>query len=117
PCQPKIGEMRVAFHIKQYVSGLDIPVKNSALMCMVHRACQLRYEFRRCPAGHRLAFDNLIQLSAFNQLHAEVTGTVAFSDFMDRNNEWMVQPCGSLGLEPKTLHMSLRRPVTKANDF
>jgi hypothetical protein len=109
--------MRVAFRIKQDVSGLNISVKNSALVCVMHSACQLRYEFCRWPTWHRLPFNNLIELSAFNQLHAEITGTIALPDFMDRNNEWMIQSRGSLSFEPKTLYVSFGRPMTEANDF
>jgi len=109
--------MRVAFHIKQNVPGLDISMKNSALVCMLHRSCQLRDEFRRWTTWHWLPFNNLIELSAFNQLHAEITGTIALPDFMDRNYEWVIEPCGSLSLEPKTFNVSFRRPMTEADDL
>src|SRR5262245_13496494 len=107
--------MRVPFRIKQDVPGFDVSVKNSAFVGMMHGACQLRDEFRRRPTWHRLSFNNLIELSAFNQLHAEITGTVALPDFMNRNDEWMIQPRGSFGLQAKTLQMSFRRPVPEAN--
>jgi hypothetical protein len=39
-------------------------------------------------------FDKSTQLPAFDQLHAEITGTIAFSDFMNRNDERVIESRG-----------------------
>ena len=37
-----------------------------------------------------LAPNHFVQLAAFDQIHAEVTATVALADFMNWNDGWMV---------------------------
>ena len=95
--------MRFAFFIKQDVSRLDVSMQNAVLVGVMHGARQFRDEFRCATDGYRLAPNHFVQLAAFDQIHAEVTATVALPDFMNWNDGWMVETGGCLGLQPKSL--------------
>ena len=88
--QAEIGKMRFALCIKQNVSGFDVPMQNAVLVGIMNRARQLCDEFRRATNRYRLAPDHFVQLAAFDQIHAKVATTVAFADFVNWNDGWMV---------------------------
>src|SRR5262249_13509817 len=112
--------MRFAFGVEQDVSRFNVAMKDSMLVRIMNSAGQFRDEFRCAPDWHRFAFDNFIQLAAFHQAHAEVAATAALTDFMNRNDEWMVQAGGSFCLEAKALELRFRGSHvcgTEANDL
>ena len=47
PGQPEVRQMRLALRIEQHVPGLDVPMKDAALMRVVDGARQLREQLRR----------------------------------------------------------------------
>ena len=46
---------------------------------------------------HRVTLNCFVELATFDQVHAEVTTIVALADFVNWNDEWMVQPGRCLG--------------------
>src|SRR2546430_7634909 len=109
--------MRFALLIEQDVSRFDVAMQNSMLMRVMNGARHLRDQFRRLPDRHRRPPDYFIQLSAFDELHAEVTRPVALADFVNRHDARMLQTRRGFCFKAKTLQVSLARPLTKANDF
>jgi hypothetical protein len=61
--------------------------------------------------------DYFIQLSPLYQVHAEVAVTTLLADFMNRNDERMVETGGRFGLETEALQVCLGCPATNAKDF
>src|SRR5438046_8941162 len=92
-------------------------MQNSLLMRVVHGARHLRDQFRSLPDRHRRPPDYFIQLSAFDELHAEVTRTVALADFVNRHDTGMLQTRRGFCFKAKALQVGFARPLTKANDF
>ena len=43
--------------------------------------------------------------------------TIAFADFVDRNNAWMIETRGSFSFAAKAFQLRATRPLTHANDF
>jgi len=86
-------------------------------MRVVHGPRHLRDQFRRLPDRHWPAPDYFIQLSTFDELHTEVTGTIALAHFVDWNDAGMIEAGGGFGLPAKALQVRFARPLTKANDF
>src|SRR5206468_4491233 len=109
--------MRFTFCIEQNVPRLDIAMENSMFMGVMNNACNLRDEFHRAPNRHRLAPDHFVELSAFDEFHAEVARAITLADFVDRNNTGMLQTRCCFGFKTKALQMRFARPLTKANDF
>ena len=66
---------------------------------------------------HWLATGNLIELTAFDKLHAEVARAIAFADFVDGNDTGMIQAGGGFRFPAEALQMRVCRPMTKADDF
>src|SRR4029077_8203686 len=97
--------MRLPFCIEQNVTRLDIAMENSMFMRVMDNACDLRNEFHRAPNRHRLAPDHFIQLSAFDEFHAEVARTIALADFVDWNDTGMLQPGCRFGLQTETFEV------------
>jgi hypothetical protein len=56
-------------------------------------------------------------LSAFDELHAEVAGTLALADFINGNDAGMIQPGGGFSFQTEAFHMRLRGPLAKTDDF
>ena len=92
-------------------------MQNSVLVRVVHSTRQLRDQFRGATDRYRLTLNYFVELAAFDQVHAEVAITVALADFVNRNNEWMVQAGRCLSFETEAFQMCLGRPSTDANDF
>ena len=68
-------------------------------------------------SGNRPAPDELIELTAFLEFHAEVAGPVALADFVDRDDPRMLQRCGRLGFAAKSFQVGLTRPMAEANNL
>ena len=115
--QPEIGKMRFAFRIEQNIPWLDVAMQNAVLVGVMHGPRQLRDQFCGTPDRNRLFPRDLVELAAFDQIHAEVAITVALADFVNRDDEWMVQAGGCLSFETKAFQMCFGRPSTDANDF
>ena len=103
PGQPEIGEMRFAFCIEQNVAGFDVSMKDAVFMRVVNRARQFCDEFRCIACRDRRALCHFIELSAVDEFHAEVAGTLAFAHFVNRNDAWMIQVGGGFGFPAKAL--------------
>src|SRR4030095_6156007 len=87
----KIGKVRFAFCVQQNVSWFDVSMKNAVLMGIGNRAGQLGDHFRCVTDRYRFARRHGIELSTVHQSHAEVTGAVALSDFVNRDDARMVE--------------------------
>src|SRR6266545_1095164 len=109
--------MRLARGIQQDVTRLDVSMHDAVLVCIMNRTCQLRDEFHRAPNWHWPAFDSFIESAAFDQAHAEVATTVALTDFMNRNDERVVQTSGSFCLKAETPEVCFRGPMSGTQDF
>ena len=83
----------------------------------LHRARNFDHQFRRLPHSHRLACQGCIQLPTFDELHAEVTRTVALPDFVDRSNARMMQARRRLRFQPKPSDVRFCRPMTEADQL
>ena len=92
-------------------------MQDSSLMCVMNSSRELDNEFHCASRRQRVAFDDFIQASAFDQLHAEIARTVAFSDLMNRHNARMIQTRRGFGLKTKPFDVRFRCPPPKANDF
>src|SRR5204863_9283546 len=84
-------------------------------MCEIHSACHFHNKFHRAPDRHGFAPDHFIELAAFNELHAEITLTIALADLMNGNNPWMFQTGGSFRFPAKALQMRFRGPSPHCN--
>ena len=109
--------MRFAFGIDENVARLDVAVQDAVFVRVVDRARQFRDELRCISSRDRRALRNFIELSAVDELHAEVTRTLALAHFVNGNDAWMIQVGGRFGFPTKPLQMRLRGPLPKANDF
>src|SRR5437762_12556799 len=109
--------MRAAYSIQHNVPEFDVALQNCMLMRVRNAPPHLLDQFRRLPDRHRRPPDYFIQLSAFDELHAEVTRPVALADFVNRHDTRMLQTRRGFCFKAKTLEMRLARPLTKANDF
>src|SRR3954464_6709785 len=103
--------------VEQNVSRLDVSMHNPVLMRVMHGPRYLCDEFRRLPGRHGLAPDHFVKLTAFDELHAKVTGAIALAHFVNRNDAWMIQIGGSFGFPAEAFEVCFARPLTKANDF
>src|SRR5207244_13146550 len=79
-CQTEVAEMRLGFRIEQNVARLDISLQDAVFMRVMNSARELREEFCCVPHWHRISSRNLIERSTFDQLHAEIAGTIARSE-------------------------------------
>src|SRR5262249_53148381 len=109
--------MRFALGIEENVARLDVAVQDAVFMRVVNRTRQFRDEFRCMSSRDRRALCHVIELSAVDELHAEVAGTLALAHFVNGNDAWMIQVRGRFGFPAKALQMRLRGPLPKANDF
>jgi hypothetical protein len=62
-------------------------------------------------------FNYLIELAAFDKLHAEVALAIAFADFVNWNDAWMIEASSRFGFQPEAPKVRFGGPLTKANDF
>jgi hypothetical protein len=59
----------------------------------------------------------LIELAAFNELHAEITGAIALTDFMNWDDAWVLQAGGRFGFATETFHMRFAGPMAQPDHF
>src|SRR4029434_8112603 len=109
--------MRFAFGVEQNVARLDVSMQNAVFMRVVNRARQFRDEFRCVSDRDPRALCHFIELSAIDELHAEVAGTLAFAHFVNGNNAWMIQTGGGFSFPTKALQMCFGCPRAQAYDF
>jgi hypothetical protein len=109
--------MWFALCVEQNVSGFDVPMEDATLMRIMNCAGQLGDQFRCVTDRHRFALRDGIELAALHESHAEVTGTVALSNLVNRNDARMVQAGRGFRFEPKALHVCFCCPVSETNHF
>src|SRR5436190_3589951 len=102
PGQSEISKLRFAFGIEENVARLNVAVQDAVLMRVVNRARQFRDEFRCGASRDRRALCHFVELSAIDELHAEVTRTFALAYVVYGNDAWMIQVCCRLGFPTKT---------------
>src|SRR5262249_20200689 len=90
------------FGIQQNVSRFDVAMQNAVLVRIVNSTRHFRDQFRRLPDRDRRAPYYFIQLSAFDELHAEVTRPVALADVVDWNDPGMLQTRRGFCFKAKT---------------
>src|SRR5439155_17084897 len=61
--------------------------------------------------------NDFVELSTYDQYHAEVASAVTLADFVNRNDAWIVQLRGSFRFHAKALHVRFCRPVSETNHF
>src|SRR5262249_2471730 len=86
-------------------------------MRVLHSAGQLRDEFHRVSDRDRSLPDYFVKLPALDEIHAEVAATIALPDFMNGNDEWMIEAGSGFRFSPKALQMRLSSPRSQANYF
>src|SRR5207248_9580984 len=109
--------MRLATFIQQDISWLDVTMKDSVLVRELNRACNFHEQLGCTPSGHRSTFGKLIQVAAFDELHAEITRAVALADFVNRNDLRMLETRRRLGLVTKTPYVRCARPLAETDHF
>ena len=109
--------MRFAFCVEQNVTRFDVTMQNSVFMRVMHSARDLRDEFHRLPDRDGLAPDDFVELSAFDEFHAEVARAIPFAYFVNWNNTGMLETRGSFRFQAETFHVRFARPLTKAMIF
>src|SRR5262245_46905146 len=102
--------MRFAFLIEQDVPRLNVAMENSMFMRVMHWARDLRDEFRGATNRHRFAPGHFVELTAFDELHAEIARAIALTDLVNRNDTGMLQTRRGFGFEPKAFQMSFAGP-------
>src|SRR5215468_3590812 len=109
--------MRFALCIEQNVPRFNVSVQNAMLVCVVNGSRHLGDQFRRASRRHRFPPNYLVELSTFDEFHAEITGAIALTDFVNRNNAWMLEAGGSFRFTTETFYMRFGGPISKANHF
>jgi hypothetical protein len=59
----------------------------------------------------------LVELAAFNKLHAEVTRAIALPDFIDGNDSWMFEASRGFCFPAETPQVPFGGPRAEANQF
>jgi hypothetical protein len=83
----------------------------------MNSARQLDDEFRCTSIRRRLTLDYFIKAPTFDECHAEVAGTVAFPDLMDRDDARVVQTRCGLRLKAKPFDVRFRGPPSEPDDL
>ena len=78
-------------------------MQNSVFVCVVHSAGYLYDYLRRLRDRYRRVLHYFVKLTALDEIHAEVAETLALSDFMNRNDKWVVEVGGGFRFPSKTL--------------
>jgi VPDSG-CTERM motif len=115
--KPEVGKMWFASLIKQNVSRFDVAMQDVVLVSVMNRARHFGDEFRRTANRDRLALCHFIELSAVDEIHAEVAATFALPDFMNWHDKWMVEAGSRFRFSTKALQMRFCSPRTQAYDF
>src|SRR5437016_1410635 len=95
--------MRFSLFIEQHIPWFNVPVQNSVLMGIVHRARQLCDYFHRPANRYYLTLNCFIELATFDQIHAEVATTITLTNLVNWNDRWMIQASRCLGFEAASL--------------
>ena len=82
--------MRLARFIQQNVPRFNIAMENAMLVGVMNRARDFRDQFYRAPNRHLLVPNDFVELSAFDEFHAEIAGAITLADFVNRNDARMV---------------------------
>jgi hypothetical protein len=69
------------------------------------------------PDGHGRVSHHFVQLTAFDELHAEVALSIALADLVDWNNAWMIEAGSRFCFQTKAPEVRFGGPLPKANDF
>src|SRR5262249_42117052 len=105
--------MRFTFCVEQNVPRFDVPMQSSVFMRIVHSARHFGDEFHRMPNRDGGAPNDFVKLPAFNEFHAEVTGALAFTYFVNGNDARMIKTCGGFRFPAETFHVRFAGPLTK----
>ena len=65
-------------------------MQNAVFMCVVHSARDFNDELCRLPHRYRTATDYFVETISFDEPHAEVVSAVALTDFVDRDDPWVI---------------------------
>src|SRR6202043_1212366 len=115
--QTKIGQMRLTVAIQQNISGLNIAMQNTVLVCELNRAGDFDQQLCRLADRHCLSPNGFVELTTLYEFHAEIAGAVAFADLINRNNSGMLQTCRCLCFLAKSSQMRSARPSTEPDRF
>src|SRR5215510_650553 len=97
--------MRFAVGIEQNVSRFDVAMEDTMFVRVMQGARKLRDHLRRLANRHRRPAYYLIKLTALDEFHAEIAGTITFAHIVDGNDVWMIETGGSLRFAAKALQM------------
>src|SRR5262249_47994791 len=92
-------------------------MKKSVLMRVMNCVLQIRHEFPRAPDRHRRVLDCVVELPAFDKLHAEVTGTIQLTHFVNRNDARIFQAGGRFRFPAKAFQMRFSSPGAQTDHF
>ncbi len=119
--------MRLAVCIQQDIPRLNVAMEYPVFMRVVNRVCQLCNEFHCAAERQRLAFatgrirrcgpNHFVELSALDQVHAEVAETVALANFVNWDYTRMVKSGGRFCFSTETFQVRFRGPPAQANHF
>ena len=70
-----------------------------------------------CRIDIGVVLNYFVKLTAFDELHAEVTLAIALAYLVDWNDTWMIQAGCGFRFQAKALQVRFGGPLTKANDF
>src|SRR3954464_10558042 len=109
--------MRFTFCIYQNISWLNISMKNTVLMRVVHSARELGNQFRCTTDRQKLAPNELVKRGAFDQFHAEVARPLTLANFVDRNNVRIIQTRRGFRFQAESLQARWLSPVACAENL
>src|ERR1700757_1443848 len=115
--EAEIGQMRFAVCVEQNVSRFDVAMEDSVLVRVMDRARYFGDYFCRLPHGHWRTAYHFIKLAAFDELHAEVAGTIALAHFVDGNDARVIKTRGGCRFAAKALQVRSAGPLTKLKNF
>src|SRR6266581_5621474 len=90
-------------------------MQDVVLVRVLHRACQLNNQFHCRSDRHRLTLEHRIELSAFDQAHAEVASAIALADLINWNDAGMIQSGGRFRFATEPFYVRFRGPMTQGD--
>ena len=111
--ETEVGEVRFTLRIEQDIAGLDVAMQDAALMRVLDGAGETGDDFCRAPQREGFAPNELIEVAAFFEFHAEVAGAVALADLVDRNDARMLEAGGRLSFALEAFQMRFGRPMAE----
>src|SRR5215831_14577525 len=109
--------MRFAVRVEQNVSRLDVAMEDSVLMCVMDRTRHFGDYFRRLPHRHRRSAYDFIKLTAFDEFHAEVAGSITLTHFIDGNDMRVIKTRCGCRFAAKALKVCFAGPLTEPKNF